>query len=387
VRFLQGADASRAGIAGALSMLAEQAQATDTVVIFFAGHGMLGTDGTYYFATHDTIFEAKQIKAGTGLSAPDLIAALRKITSQKLLFIINACFSGHLVPATLGAPPSADFNVAVLATGEGRAIITASRPTQPSYYMPNAAHTFFGQALVDGLHGKAANGGGYIGLFELYQHLYTTVKDAAVGVQRAQEPVLTLMQGVGPFPVALYPGAGAGSLGAPVIRQSPPDGTALEQVPVNTVQAIGQGAQALNIHSGGNTTINQSRKLIDFGGAMIEGGVKIGDVAAGNMTKIDIKIGPSDVAQADTRQQLLDLIGTLQAEVAQLHDAPKGQRQDAEDDLRKAKEAGAEGDKDRLLEKLGSAHKVILALTGTVPVALKLGETLGALIQRVIAAF
>jgi hypothetical protein len=64
------------------------------------------------------------------------------------------------------------------------------------------------------------------------------VKQAAADVQRTQEPVLTIMQGVGLFPVALYPGAGAGSLGAPAIRQSPPSSTAVEQVSRSRVQPL-----------------------------------------------------------------------------------------------------------------------------------------------------
>lgn len=107
-----------------------------------------------------------------------------------------------------------------------------------------------------------------------------------------------------------------------------------------------------------------------------------GNVAAGNITKIDIKLGAADIARADTKQELLDLIAKVQADIAQLTDAPMGKRQDVEDDLRKAKEAGEEGDKDRLLEKLESAQKILLALTGSIPAALKLGETIGALIQQ-----
>lgn len=129
-------------------------------MIFLCGHGALGTDGVYAFATHETEFVGNKIQAGTGLTAPNLIALLRSIKAQKLLFIINACFSGQLSPTlgpteVFGAPSSASFGLDVLASGEGRALITASRPTQYSYYMPDAEHTFFGQALLDGLYGKA----------------------------------------------------------------------------------------------------------------------------------------------------------------------------------------------------------------------------------------
>lgn len=389
VLLLHDAQATREGLTTALQKLAQRTTPDDTVVIFFCGHGALGTDGRYYFATHEAVFTNQQIQAGTGFSAPDLITLLRTIKAQKLLFIINACFSGHISPTlgpaeVLGAPPSATLGLELLATGEGRALITASRPTQYSYYQRTQDRTFFGQALIDGLRGKVANSGGYIGLYELYQHLYTSVKAAAAGVSGLQEPMLTILQGVGPFPVALYPGATPAALGSAPILQTPPRDMAVEIVPRTTVQAIGQGAQVLNLQSGGGSVSIDQSKLIDFSGAMIEGGVKMGDVARGNITKIDINVGASDVAKADTKQELLDLIGKLQAEVAGLTDAPKGKRQDAEDALRRAKEAGEEGDKERLVEKLEFAQKLMLALGGAIPAALKLGETIGAVLQRAL---
>jgi len=155
-------------------------------------------------------------------------------------------------------------------------------------------------------------------------------------------------------------------------------------VPRNIVTAIGKGAQALNIQSGGgNVSTDLSKSLINFSGAKT-GNITIGDVADGNITKLNINVGATDVAKADTKQELLDLIAKLQAEVAGLKDAPKGKRQDAEDELRKAKEAGEEGDNDRLLEKLDSAQRILIGLGSAIPAALKLGETIGALIQRVM---
>jgi hypothetical protein len=387
VTLVHDQEATCAGATTALQQLAERTTATDTVVIFFCGHGGLGTDGVYYFATHETVFVGQRIQAGTGLATPDLLALLRAISAQKLLFIINACFSGHLSPtlgteAAVGAPPSATLGIDILATGEGRAIITASRPTQFSVYMPDAPHTFFGQALIDGLRGQAANSGGYIGLYELYQNIYASVKAAAAGVSRQQEPVLTVLQGVGPFPVAFYPGATSGDLGTAPLQQTLPPNAAVEVVPKTIVQAIGHRAHAFNISSGGGTKIDQSRKLIDFGRAQIQGSVSIGDVAGRDMIKVNVSV--ADAAAVDTKQDLLDLIGKLQANVAALKDVPEGDREDAEDALRRAREGGEKGDKTRMIQKLESAQKIMVALGGTIPAAFELGKSIGTLIQRAI---
>jgi hypothetical protein len=366
--------ATRDGVTNALQQFATQVSTDDTALLFFCGHGAPGTDGVYNFGTHDAVFTAdNRIEAGTGLSRDALLPLLRAITARKLLLFINACFSGHLHPGVLGAPPAATLGIDILGTGEGRALISASRPTQYSYYQREAQCTFFGQALIDGLSGQASSNGGYIGLYELYQYLYSSVKAAAAGVNGTQEPMLTIQHGVGPFPIAVAPGTDVSNLNAGAIRQEPPRDMAVKVIERSSVQvrAEGTGAQAFN-------------KLIDFGSATM-GNVTIGDVAGRDMTKIDIKVNTADAAAVNSKDELLKLIAQVQADVAALKDAPKGQRDDTEYALRKAQEAVEEDDPSRLLEKLQEAENKLLMFGKTIPAAFKLGETIGVLIQRAMS--
>lgn len=388
VEFLHDQKATRDGVKAALKQLAGDVKATDTVMLFFCGHGLLGTDNEYYFATQDAVFTADdKIQAGTGLKGSDLISLLRSIEAKKLLFIINACFSGHL-NATLGAPvrrgvaPSATLGIEVLNTGEGRAVITASRPSQSSYYTESQKHTYFGQALIDGMRGAqgVANSDGYIGLYELYQHIY---KSVTAVTNRTQEPVLTILQGVGPFPIAHYPGAMPGTLGEATLQQTPPHDMAVEVIERKVAQAVGASGQAFNITDSSNVSIDQS-KLLDFTGAQISGGIKTGDIARGNITKINISASPAAAAFVTDMQQLLKQVETLQADVTKLTDAPKGLRKDAEYALSAAKEAGEEGDRDRLREKLEAAQKILLGISASIPVATQLAQTIGTLLQRAL---
>jgi hypothetical protein len=275
------------------------------------------------------------------------------------------------------------LGIEVLSTGEGRALITASRPSQYSYFRHEQPRTFFGQALIDGLCGHASGTGGYIGLYELYQHLYTNVKAAAMRVNGTQEPVLTIQQGVGPFPVARFPGSDPDTLNAGAIQPEPPDHTAVEVVDPVIVRAIRQGGHAFTVTSGGDTAIDQSQKVIDFGGATIHGNVTTGNVAGRDI--IDIKVNTADAAAIDSKADLLNLIDMLLADLNALKDVPADERDDAADELRKARKAGEEGKSERLLTKLESAQKIMLALSGSIPAALKLGDTIGVLIQRAMS--
>ena len=254
-------------------------------------------------------------------------------------------------------------------------------PFADARYDESQPRTYFGQALIDGLSGKdIVTQSAYVGLFELYEALYRRVKAETNKFDPIQEPMLTLLQGVGPFALAQRLGGQSGSLSPSSIQQTPPKDTALKVVEKTVVKAVGEQAQAWNINAKGNVEIDQRKSVIDMGKGNTFGNVSYGDVAGGNM----IKITTAAAAQSDNKEDLLEMISDLRKQIATLADAPKGKREDADDELRKAKEAGAEGNKQRMVEKLESAHNILLALAGTVPAAVKLGEAVGAVLQRAV---
>ena len=120
-------------------------------------------------------------------------------------------------------------------------------------------------------------------------------------------------------------------------------------------------------------------------------GINIGGNA--RVSKIDVQgdvIGRDkvvgaidDEAQAaQDRQQLLDALAKLQAQVDALEQAPSGLKSDAHDDLDKAKQAGEQGDKNRLLEKLESARGYLERMAEFVPIGLQLAQTVATIAQR-----
>jgi len=315
---LLDADATHDGVLLALRRLADRCAVDSVALVSLTCHGAQGADGLYYLATHGTRFTPppqEQIVKGTGLHIGELARALRDIPARQLLLLVNACFAGH-VGATLGrsgiAPEYAERATGLmlpdeagnelLTSGEGRAIITASRADQRSYFQADAQHSYFGQALIDALKGSAAGAtSGYIGLYELYEGLYRQVRDATLRRLGApQEPVLTLLQNVGPFPVASYAHAGGGD---GRIAQQPPANTSVRVVERDVIAAIGQGATAIKAEQGSTVTVDNS-KLIDFGGATVMGGVRIGDVARGDIIKINSPTGTPDEQAPDPLRDL-----------------------------------------------------------------------------------
>jgi hypothetical protein len=228
-------------IQDALDELANTAKATDTIFVFFAGHGAFGTDKNYYLATHDVQFADTvdlelRIKAGTGLSQLALVEKFKQLHAERVVFIFNACHSGRLHPKALGTQPRALGKSlpsvtasALLSTGSGRIVMSACKPDQLSNYYPDADLTFFTQALTDGLNGKATPSKGYVSAFSLYTYIYETVTDVAQDVGVSQDPMITVLEGVGPFPVALAP-ASVSDLGT-VAPETLPGTDAVRLVP------------------------------------------------------------------------------------------------------------------------------------------------------------
>ena len=115
-------------------------------------------------------------------------------------------------------------------------------------------------------------------------------------------------------------------------------------------------------------------------------GAKIDSVKiTGNVAGRDVNIGvsPAEAAGVDERGQLLEMLSRLLAEVEGLKDAPSGLQADAADELKKAQAAGADGDDDRLVEKLGTAQGYLERIAAALPTAVSIAQTVATLVQRV----
>ncbi len=231
--------ATSKGILDALGDLADCTDDESLVFLFFASHGETASDeeGGYYFLTHESRRVGGRWQPETLLSGRQLREAIRRIKARKLLVVFQTCHSGVMTAEALAAADgagagadetatgqalSAEAQAELVESGAGRYVISACREGQLSWFYQTEENTFFVRRLLQGLRGDVPglNKRGYIGLFELFEYVseglaedirlkinsvpkYSTVK---------QEPALTVLQGVGAFPVALYRGEGAGNL-------------------------------------------------------------------------------------------------------------------------------------------------------------------------------
>lgn len=300
VSLLTGGGATKQHLLDALGSLAETAEADSTVFLFLCSHGVFGTDGQWYFTTHDVRLEGDRVTAGSALSEAELIDGLRAIKAQRLFVVFNACFSGAISP-TLDAQadgpaidslgPTANTANAILGTGQGRIIIAASGEEQKSYFVPGEPTTIFTQALVDGLRGRGvANKSGFVSAFNLYESVYETVSERVETLyQQAQHPELTILKGKGSFAISLY--RGASTLGE--FKGEKADG---EFGRVREVSERAAQRAIVNLLGDGAQQISAGRD-VNIGGHLIQG-----DYVAGDQITVEgdqINTGGGNVYQGD----------------------------------------------------------------------------------------
>ncbi|MBN1815589.1 MAG: caspase family protein [Anaerolineae bacterium] len=403
VTLLHDAQTTRQGIVAALDSLAGSLSADDTFVLYYCGHGEYGEDGDYYLTAHDTQMVGQRIKKDTGIRAAELIALLREIKAKRLLLIFNACHSGAISPSLGPTEPAKAFGdqsipeaeaAAILGSGEGRIIITASRPEQKSW-IGHGKLSLFTQAVVDGLSGKGMlvnNNAGYISVFSLYEHIYTAVQEAAAKLNHVQEPELTVLKNVGPFPVALY--RGASSLGIfddqadalpeeAAVRTVDPKLSQrvmnkFVQVTGSQVGVIGDHAHVEGgIHFGSSgDTFNMSG---DFRGAMLN--------IKSTLRNVTQTIGALPLADASTKAELEKLVKDLNDALQQ---APPDKAEDAEAVAQSAEalieQASKEKPNRKMIEISGEGlKKAAQNLAGVIPTVLTIATQIVAAIARFVA--
>jgi hypothetical protein len=198
VTLLENRNATRERIADALRALPARVREEDSVVLFFAGHGSVGTgpDGKphYFLVPQDGQLADLQ---KTALMDDDLEELVGRIPARQVVVILDACYSGggtRVIRARGVDNPAVKPPTTVrplIEASAGRVVISASRPDQPSFE-DDQRGGLFTSFLVEGLRGPAdLDGDGKITVLELYQFASPRVREySRQNYQAEQTPVL-----------------------------------------------------------------------------------------------------------------------------------------------------------------------------------------------------
>ncbi|MBI2529008.1 MAG: caspase family protein [Candidatus Rokubacteria bacterium] len=183
------------------TFLTRSAKKDDTVMIFFAGHGApevdprgLERDGlAKYLAPSDV--EPDDLYS-TALPMDEMQTVFQRIEAERMVVFLDACYSGAAGGRTFASKKTRathvdDLFLERLTRSRGRAIVTASRPTEVSLEVPELGHGLFTYYLVRGLQGAADfNRDGIVSLQEIYEYVEQQVSQKSRALGGNQHPVM-----------------------------------------------------------------------------------------------------------------------------------------------------------------------------------------------------
>src|SRR3970282_1722703 len=132
----------------------------------------------------------------TALPMDEMQTIFGRVEAERMVVFLDACYSGAAGGRTFSskktrAPTPDDQFLERLTRSKGRAIITASRPSEVSIELPELGHGIFTYYLVQGLKGAAdLNKDGIVSLQELYEYVERQVTQKCRAVGGHQHPVM-----------------------------------------------------------------------------------------------------------------------------------------------------------------------------------------------------
>jgi len=180
--------ATKDGILAGLREL-EKTNPQDAVLIYLAGHGENVKD-VWYFIPHELAYpEREEHVRAKGISSTEISEAMKKIRAQKILMLVDACKSGAVLVAFRGFEDRKALSQ--LSRSTGTHVVAASTKDQFAAEVKDLGHGVFTYTLLEGLKGKAAQGGDTVTVRKLMGYIEEQLPEITKKYkQEAQFPVV-----------------------------------------------------------------------------------------------------------------------------------------------------------------------------------------------------
>ncbi|HEY1179742.1 MAG TPA: caspase family protein [Phytomonospora sp.] len=147
-----------------LPRVAEAAEsATDTLLVYFAGHGFVESDGDLYLGLKATELPRRKHSALPYDRLRDLV---RDSPARNRVVVLDCCYAGRAVGMLAeDGDPSGQLDIT------GTYILAATSPTRRAHAPDGERHSAFTGALLSLLHQGIDNGEPLIRIAHLFPHL------------------------------------------------------------------------------------------------------------------------------------------------------------------------------------------------------------------------
>lgn len=195
-------DATRDNILAARTFL-EKARAVDSVIVFFAGHGLLDSKDDYFFGTTDIDPENPAAK---GLAYAEMSGLLDGLSARQKLMLMDTCYSGEVTEsprninlpdgvATRGLSFASESEVNVshtmlqktfvdLRASTGAIVISAAGGREFAIETDGAENGIFTASFIKGLKQADIDNNGQVTVSELRSFTYDEVSRLSAGAQK-----------------------------------------------------------------------------------------------------------------------------------------------------------------------------------------------------------
>ncbi|MBD1821545.1 caspase family protein [Cyanobacteria bacterium FACHB-DQ100] len=168
-----GVPATLSQVRDSLKEIVRSAQAADTILVYFSGHGVLETTTQQpILCLTDT---QKADLLNTGLSVAELLEQFSQCQAKQQIVWLDACHSGGMtLRGTLPNPTQQLVRVLGRQASESQGFyaLLSCDQAQQSWEFPELGHGVFTYFLMQGLRGAAADATGTIDADGLYKYVY-----------------------------------------------------------------------------------------------------------------------------------------------------------------------------------------------------------------------
>ncbi len=186
-------EATVKGIMKALNDIVARAKAQDTVILYFAGHGVT-IEGKYYFLPYEA--DITQVETSS-ITTDDLSGFIQGIAAKKIALLMDTCQSGSAVRdlGVVAMTRSVEERrlVATLAKDQGIAVFSASSESQAAYEIGELGHGIFTWCVINALtvHQKDIAQNGVITISGLLDYVSRETRETAFKYLKTdQSPVM-----------------------------------------------------------------------------------------------------------------------------------------------------------------------------------------------------
>ncbi|MEL7358241.1 MAG: DEAD/DEAH box helicase [Cyanobacteria bacterium J06560_6] len=173
-------DATASSVRAAIKDTLKRANASDMVVITFAGHGTKN----HRIVAHDTSIQQLE---QTSIGMDELAEWFRGSKAQAILCVLDCCFSGGASARVIeDTPTSRDIQLELRELGRGRTMITASGLKEYAYEHPTKRHGLLTAALIDAF----TQQDDAFSLLAVLDDIQSSVRAEAAKIGQVQSPVV-----------------------------------------------------------------------------------------------------------------------------------------------------------------------------------------------------